>query len=75
MTTLVFNPAQRGVRCDLCGGERFALLHEWPVGDSWNPASVPLAVWRCLLSQRVRRWQQGVGITHGFKSSPQRRLG
>jgi 2-polyprenyl-3-methyl-5-hydroxy-6-metoxy-1,4-benzoquinol methylase len=36
-----------GSACDLCGGKRSRLLHEWPVGDFWNPAAVPIAVWQC----------------------------
>ena len=23
------------------------MLHHWPVGDRWNPATIPLTVWRC----------------------------
>lgn len=33
--------------CDLCGGSHFRQLHAWPVGDFWNPATVPIAVWQC----------------------------
>jgi 2-polyprenyl-3-methyl-5-hydroxy-6-metoxy-1,4-benzoquinol methylase len=41
------NPQADGRICDLCGGREFSLLHEWPVGDKWNPASIPIAVWKC----------------------------
>ena len=44
---MVTSPQATGVRCDLCGGGQFTLLHEWPVGDFWNPATVPIAVWQC----------------------------
>ena len=33
--------------CDLCGGRDFTLLHEWPVGDRWNPAKIPIRIWKC----------------------------
>lgn len=33
--------------CKLCGGASRRLLHRWPVGDAWNPASIELSVWRC----------------------------
>ena len=33
--------------CDLCGGREFTLLHEWPVGDRWNPAKMPIRIWKC----------------------------
>lgn len=41
------NPADSGRSCYLCGGRDFEFLHGWEVGDSWNPASIPLAVWSC----------------------------
>ncbi len=41
------DPARDGRRCYLCAGGEFWLLHEWPVGDEWNPASIPIGVWRC----------------------------
>lgn len=41
------HPSQRGRHCFLCGGRDFRLLHRWPVGDRWNPASIPIAVWQC----------------------------
>ncbi|CAN5252409.1 class I SAM-dependent methyltransferase [soil metagenome] len=41
------NPKEHGRTCDLCGGQEFSLLHEWPVGDHWNPAAVPLTIWKC----------------------------
>ncbi len=40
-------PQEDGRACDLCGGREFSLLHEWPVGDRWNPATIPIAVWKC----------------------------
>lgn len=40
-------PHETGVRCDLCNGTGFTRLHSCPVGDSWNPATIPIAVWRC----------------------------
>lgn len=43
----VTNPAEAGVCCDLCTGRDFELLHEWEVGNFWNPASIPIAVWKC----------------------------
>ena len=43
----VRNPSADGRTCDLCGGQSFQLLHEWPAGDRWNPASIPIAVWKC----------------------------
>lgn len=47
MATEIENPAVAGVCCDLCGGQSFSKLHEWPVGDFWNPSTVPIAVWQC----------------------------
>ena len=47
MTTPLKNPSEMGVCCDLCGGDEFQMLHEWAADDSWNPASIPIAVWRC----------------------------
>ena len=41
------HPADAGRLCDLCAGDRFRMLHEWPVGDRWNPATVAIAVWEC----------------------------
>jgi SAM-dependent methyltransferase len=41
------DPAADGRTCDLCGGSEFVLLHGWDVGDPWNPATIPIAVWRC----------------------------
>lgn len=34
-------------RCDLCGGNHFLKLHEYPVGDFWNPASIPISIFQC----------------------------
>lgn len=47
MTAEITHPADAGICCDLCGSQRFQLLHEWAVGDFWNPASIPIAVWQC----------------------------
>ncbi|MEK6233507.1 MAG: class I SAM-dependent methyltransferase [Planctomycetales bacterium] len=33
--------------CCLCGGEDFQRLHEWKPREGWNPASIPIAVWKC----------------------------
>lgn len=44
---LVENPGDHGIKCKLCGALNYSLLHEWDVGDYWNQASVPLAVWKC----------------------------
>ncbi len=41
------DPASCGYRCCLCGGRTFKCLHQWPVGDPWNPARIPIAVWQC----------------------------
>jgi 2-polyprenyl-3-methyl-5-hydroxy-6-metoxy-1,4-benzoquinol methylase len=40
-------PADAGILCDLCGGVNFTKRYEWPVGDFWNPASIPIAVFQC----------------------------
>ncbi len=45
--TQLQNPAQCGVRCDLCGNQKFTLQHQWEVGNYWNPATIPLATWVC----------------------------
>lgn len=37
----------RSYACVLCGGGRFTPLHRWEIGDRWNPATIPLTVWRC----------------------------
>jgi len=47
------NPADHGVCCDLCGDHRFELLHAWAVGDAWNPALIPIAVWQCQQCELV----------------------
>jgi SAM-dependent methyltransferase len=44
----VRDPAADGRACDVCDGRAFRLLHAWPVGDPWNPATIPIAVWTCL---------------------------
>ena len=41
------SPQEDGRACDLCGGRDFTLLHEWPVGDRWNPAKIPIRIWKC----------------------------
>ena len=41
------------VQCDLCHGMNFSKLHEWPVGDFWNPASIPLSVYQCMCCELV----------------------
>jgi SAM-dependent methyltransferase len=41
------DPLKDGRCCDLCGGRSFRRLHAWPVGDPWNPAAIPFAVWLC----------------------------
>ena len=41
------SPEQHGVQCDLCGQADFECLHEWLVGYRWNPATIPIAMWRC----------------------------
>ncbi|HEY5311873.1 MAG TPA: class I SAM-dependent methyltransferase, partial [Pirellulales bacterium] len=47
--TAVARPSSEppGWACDLCGGLRRRPLHQWPVGDAWNPASIELCVWQC----------------------------
>ena len=40
-------PQEEGRVCDLCGGSEFRLLYEWPVGDQWNPAQIPITIWKC----------------------------
>jgi SAM-dependent methyltransferase len=47
------NPQEDGVCCDLCGHEQFDEKHHWPVGDFWNPSSVPISVWECANCQLV----------------------
>jgi SAM-dependent methyltransferase len=44
---LLDDPATQGRACDVCGGRSFSRLHSWDVGDPWNPAAIPIAVWRC----------------------------
>ena len=34
-------------RCDLCEGTNHKKLHEWEVGNFWNPSSIPLTMWKC----------------------------
>ena len=41
------DPASDGRSCDLCGGKKFSFLHGWEVGDRWNTATIPIAVWKC----------------------------
>ena len=45
--TLCANPGSLGKTCNLCGGGAFRLVHEWPVGNRWNQATIPIAVWEC----------------------------
>ncbi len=40
-------PQEDGRVCDLCGAREFSLLYRWPVGDRWNPASIPVAICKC----------------------------
>ena len=44
---LISGPAGDEGGCDLCGSRSFSLLHTWEVGDSWNPAAIPLTIWKC----------------------------
>jgi SAM-dependent methyltransferase len=41
------DPAEAGRVCELCGGRNFSIMHSWNTGDSWNPAAVPIAMWKC----------------------------
>ena len=41
------HPHDDNVKCDLCGEQQFDMLHAWEVGNFWNPASIPIAVWQC----------------------------
>lgn len=41
------SPIESGIRCDLCGGQDFVQLYEYPIGDFWNPATVPIAFFQC----------------------------
>jgi SAM-dependent methyltransferase len=47
------NPHEDGVGCDLCGHNQFDELHHWPVGDFWNPSSIPISVWTCAKCELV----------------------
>lgn len=47
MSESLVEPNEQGVRCDYCRESQFRLLHHWPVGDYWNPATTPIAVWIC----------------------------
>lgn len=47
------SPRDCGVQCDLCGSNKFRMLHEWPVGDFWNPATIPLSIWQCLACRLI----------------------
>ena len=44
---LINGPASDEGGCDLCGSRSFSLLHTWEVGDTWNPATVPLTIGKC----------------------------
>ena len=50
---MVPSPQETNSLCDLCGSGQFTQLHEWPVGDFWNPATIPIAVWQCAQCQLV----------------------
>jgi SAM-dependent methyltransferase len=50
---LVANPGGQGVICVLCGGREFRLRHQWDVGDYWNQANTPIAVWDCTACKLV----------------------
>ena len=41
------DPALDGRVCELCGGRTFSMLHSWDVGNRWNAAAIPIAVWKC----------------------------
>jgi hypothetical protein len=41
------NPTKDGRACELCGGRNFAMLHAWEAGNPWNPAAIPIAMWKC----------------------------
>lgn len=49
----VRNPEQDGIVCDLCGSGKFQELHSWGTGDSRNPSTIPIAVWKCVQCQLV----------------------
>ena len=49
----VRHPQEDNVCCDLCEGKEFDLLHAWEVGNFWNPASIPIAVWQCRACELV----------------------
>jgi 2-polyprenyl-3-methyl-5-hydroxy-6-metoxy-1,4-benzoquinol methylase len=53
MSAKPLHPTAAGVHCDLCGHNQFTLLHEWPVGNFWNPATIPIAVWQCKSCELV----------------------
>lgn len=42
--TMVDNPS---LLCNLCSDNHFIKLHEWDVSNPWNPATIPIAVFRC----------------------------
>ena len=52
LETLCENPGNLGKMCDLWGGA-FRLVHEWPVGNRWNQATIPIAVWECANCELV----------------------
>jgi len=41
------NADDTGRLCDLCGESNFAKLHDFAVGDFWNPASIPISIFQC----------------------------
>lgn len=50
------NPATTGYRCTLCGGSRFRLHRQWPVGDPWNLTKIPLTLWECEACALCALW-------------------
>ena len=49
----ISSPQATGRCCDLCGGTQFRKRHDWDVGNRWNPATIPIAVWDCESCQLV----------------------
>ena len=47
------HPHDENVHCDLCEATHFEMLHSWEVGNFWNPASIPIAVWQCQACELV----------------------
>jgi len=40
-------PPEASRQCDLCSGSNFSKLYEWPVGDFWNSATIPISMLQC----------------------------